>query len=256
MKGCDRQATLAERDRALFDRIAEGYARKDMVAASRVARKERTLATLRLLPASSHTRILEVGCGAGFASEYLSGQYGAYVGIDPSEELIRIARKHHGAPTARFVALDAMAFHDRRGFDLIFAVGVLHHIPDWETVVRHLSQLLTPGGWLAVNEPQPSNLLVRTARRVRRRVDRSYSGDQKELSATEIADAFRVAGLRSIRCAGQGILSTPFAEVLLRPRRVAHVASCGATSFDRWLERRWPGAARGLAWNIVVAGTR
>ncbi len=52
---------------------------------------------MRLVQTLCHCRrntgdldILEVGCGAGFAAEYLSGFYRSYTGIDHSEELIQI----------------------------------------------------------------------------------------------------------------------------------------------------------------------
>ena len=35
-------------------------------------------------------------------------------------------------------------------FDLIFTQMVLHHVSDIETIINRLSQLLNPGGYLAV----------------------------------------------------------------------------------------------------------
>ena len=40
----------AERDRALFDRIAREYCRKDLALASRVARRQRLMRTLVSVP--------------------------------------------------------------------------------------------------------------------------------------------------------------------------------------------------------------
>ena len=54
-----------ERDRQFFDGIAKAYCRKDLLPASRAARRQRLEQTLKPLPLSSTCRLLEVGCGDG-----------------------------------------------------------------------------------------------------------------------------------------------------------------------------------------------
>ena len=52
------------RDRALFERICEAYARKDLVAASRIARRMRLLQTVKNTGVRPNDDVLEIGCGA------------------------------------------------------------------------------------------------------------------------------------------------------------------------------------------------
>ena len=67
-----------------------------------------------------------------------------------------------------FVTANIKTFTSDGLFDLIFLIGVLHHLDDMEQVLRQLVRLLKPGGWLVASEPQPTNPLVRLARFARK----------------------------------------------------------------------------------------
>jgi SAM-dependent methyltransferase len=73
-------------------------------------------------------RVLDVGCGPGALVEHLGGV--RYVGIDVSDAYIRHARRIFG-DRAEFRVGDATALDaDLRGFDVVLAFGVLHHLDD------------------------------------------------------------------------------------------------------------------------------
>lgn len=249
-------AGRSSRDRALFDRIASSYARKDLYEPSRTARIARLRRTLELGGLAPDTDVLEVGCGAGFAARYLEGACRSYTGIDYSEALIGYAVKLDAGPGAVFHAADLYEWHPEERYDLIFAIGVLHHMPDIPRAMTSMLDLLEPGGALVVNEPQPANALFHGLRRVRAVLDSAYSGEQEELSESDLVGFFRDAGFVDIRTRAQGLLSTPFAEVMLRPRALARPLSALCCRIDAWLERRMQRVLRPLAWNVVVAGRR
>jgi SAM-dependent methyltransferase len=74
------------------------------------------------------TRVLDLGCGPARLLEHLGDV--RYVGIDMSEEYIERARRTYG-DHAEFRVGDATALDDDlRGFDLVLAFGVLHHLDD------------------------------------------------------------------------------------------------------------------------------
>jgi SAM-dependent methyltransferase len=246
----------AELDRQLFNEIAPRYFAKDQAEASRVARRHRLLQTLRAIPLPPASSVLEVGCGGGFAARYLEGRCGRYCGIDYAEQLIAYARQHNSRPGATFQAVSAEQFSADEPFDVVLMIGVLHHFDQMLPTLRHLVGLVRPGGWVVANEPHPGNPLVHAARAVRRRVDRSYSPDQRELAAGELEQLYRAAGLANIRIQPQGLFSTPLAEVVVAPRCLAQPLARWACRADAWLEARAGRRLEPLSWNLVAAGQR
>jgi 2-polyprenyl-3-methyl-5-hydroxy-6-metoxy-1,4-benzoquinol methylase len=255
------EATVAQRigtheaaDRALFDRIADHYVRKDLVESSRVARELRLRQTLRPVGARVG-HVLEVGCGGGFSARYLDGAYETYTGVDYSEELIRYAREVNGGPGRSFVCANAKDFAPGRTYDVVVMIGVLHHMPDPRSALDRMRALLSPGGVLVVNEPQRGNPAISALRWIRKRVDPKYSADQVEFSEGEILDLFERSGYAA-RSVPQGVLSTPFAETRPFPEAVSLAFARAATFLDPTLDRWLRGPLlRRLAWNVVVVGT-
>ena len=244
------------RDRQLFNDGAARYCRKDLLPASRRARKLRLTETLRLVPLAAGARILEVGCGSGFAASYLRGRFGHYTGVDYAENLLDYARLYNAGPNVNFIATNIRTFRSEEPFDMIFLVGVLHHFEEMEQVLRQLVRLLKPGGWLVANEPQPANPLIRLARFVRTKLDRGYSSEQLQLSAGQLRAAYAQAGLMEIRTKPQGLFSTPFAEIPMQPQWLAEPLSTVACLSDVVADRVLGRLLNWLTWNMVVAGRR
>jgi arsenite methyltransferase len=101
-------------------------------------------------------RILDAGCGAGFAtSAWMNDSWntagGEWVGVDISAA-IDVAQERVGRfPGTQFVQADILALPFRReSFDTIFSEGVLHHTPSTERAFRSLVPLLAPGGELMI----------------------------------------------------------------------------------------------------------
>lgn len=241
-------------DQAHFNRIVHSYTRKDEARSSRVARKQRLAATLGGLPLPNRPAVLEVGCGAGYAVDYAPFDLGRYFGIDHSEQLISVASDRHQRPGVEFRAGRIQDLESIGQFDCVFVIGVLHHLEQVDVALDRMVAALRPGGWLAVNEPQPANPLVSGARWVRKRVDKTYSPDQVEFRADELTAMFRAAGLINVETRPQGFLSTPFAEVPLPLPAITERLARAAVRIDQALERRRFGS--GLAWNCVAVGQR
>ncbi len=71
------------------------------------------------------------------------------VAADASREALKVAQSNVSAPNVSFVEAtpDSLPFPDGH-FDLIFSLGVLHHVPDTEGAIRSLAPKLAPGGTL------------------------------------------------------------------------------------------------------------
>lgn len=111
-------------------------------------------------------RILDVACGGGWVSHYLSTMgYWTY-GIDISEDFIGLAKQrlssdlHLGVSASeaedRFSILDIeaerMPEHLRGTFDFIWLESCLHHFVDPISALEHLGEALKPDGVLILIE--------------------------------------------------------------------------------------------------------
>jgi 2-polyprenyl-3-methyl-5-hydroxy-6-metoxy-1,4-benzoquinol methylase len=243
------------RDQAFFDQIARGYSEKDTRPAMREPRRLRLIQTLNQVQNLAELSLLEVGCGAGFAARYLEGNYKSYHGIDYSRALIAYAEKYNKTDAASFAVTNVKDLPTESAYDVIFMIGVLHHIDDIPTALRHLRSVLKPGGWLLANEPQSGNRLFSALRRARKKLDAAYSEEQIELSRSEAHRLFEETGLSDVTVRGQGLFSTPFAEVKMPLQPLAKVAAAASCGLDRTLERMLPNTILGPAcWNLIVSG--
>lgn len=246
----------ASRDRALFDRIAGDYLRKDLAPACSRARRRRLESSLRRIPWPDRPTLLELGCGAGFTAAYLDGRLERYVGIDYSQQLIALGRHHNEGRNVAFHAADAHAIELDEPFEVVLMIGVLHHDADPAHLLRRAVEHLVPGGWVVVNEPQPANPLIRRARRLRKSTDSGYSEDQVEISGHQLETLFEQAGLRSISVHPQGLLTTPLAEVVIPGQTFWTPIAAAAGVIDHLLETHASGVLRHLSWNLVAVGQK
>ena len=246
----------AARDRSHFNAIAVSYCVKDLSPSSRSARRQRLQQTLRCVNLSHDITMLEVGCGSGFSAPYLAGMYQRFVGIDYSEELIAYAQAHNVLPGVSFDVADINDFHGEPQFDVALMIGVLHHLDDLALALRVIAERLKPGGWIVANEPQPANPFIRLARKIRKKVDRTYSSDQVELTSAQLTQALIDAGFESVRTTPQGIFSTPFAEVPLKPSFLWRPVASAACLADRALERTLRPLLHSISWNLIASGRK
>ena len=95
-------------------------------------------------------RALDVGCGQGALTRALAQVVPQVTGIDRDRRSIEIARAHPGGAGVGYVLGDFLAGAFRPGsLDLVTAVASQHHM-DAGTAFRKMSDLLRPGGVLAV----------------------------------------------------------------------------------------------------------
>lgn len=244
------------RDRALFDGIAESYTRKDLHPTSSPARRQRLLQTLKAAPLPERPDLLEPGCGAGFSARYLEGRFGSFLGVDYSDNLIEAAGQHNAVANAEFECANIKDLDLDASFDAVIMVGLLHHLDDIPAALHQLVRALKPGGWLIANEPQPGNPLVGAARAIRKRIDKSYSDEQDQLSGHQLNSLYTDAGLESVKVIPQGLFSTPFAEVPLSPAWLTRPAARLSCGIDTAVERMCRPLLHHVSWNLIACGRK
>lgn len=112
---------------------------------------ERYLSRIEVLDGA---RVLEIGCGAGFATRAIASLPGvAHVtGIDPSPVFLESARDTSGDyPNITFAQGDARSLaYDDGSFEIVLSHTTLCHVPEPEKALREAHRVLTPGGQLVV----------------------------------------------------------------------------------------------------------
>ena len=115
--------------------------------------------------------ILDGGCGMG-KFLYYSGQWGAkdVIGVDLSHAVEVAFQWTHEMPNVHVIQGDLYNLPLRGGFDFIYSIGVLHHLPDPEKGFATLVKFLKPGGKILawVYGYEGNELYIKLANPVRR----------------------------------------------------------------------------------------
>jgi ubiquinone/menaquinone biosynthesis C-methylase UbiE len=121
---------------------------------------------LRLAPGD---RVLEFGCGTGWAARLLNLMGCEVVGADVSETAVEMARDAATAwrqalglgtdhPALEFLRYDGHRLPLPDGsVDRVFVLDAFHHVPDQESTLREFSRVLRPGGIAGMCEPGPQH---------------------------------------------------------------------------------------------------
>ncbi|MCB1599725.1 MAG: methyltransferase domain-containing protein [Xanthomonadales bacterium] len=117
-------------------------------------------------------RVLDIGCGPARLLHHMHDV--EYVGFDLSREYINAARSTHGhRGEFHHRALTADAASDFEPFDLVMAIGVLHHLDDVEAellfrvahdALEPCGRLVTSDGAFVVGQNPVARLLLKLDR--------------------------------------------------------------------------------------------
>ena len=101
-------------------------------------------------------RYLDVGCGNGFITEYVAGEFDEVVGIDMERDRLEDFR-HHAAEKTKFQILEMSAARiqfPNGYFSFITSFEVLEHVANLEQSAQEIVRVCRPGGVLAISVPQ------------------------------------------------------------------------------------------------------
>lgn len=99
-----------------------------LLEAAWLEQKERWYTLLDPLLPDKNGEVLDVGCGIGVYYELLTRKAQKYIGIDPTDNMIKRARERRPEGDFRIGTVYNLRFPNNR-FDLVFCWSVLVHLP-------------------------------------------------------------------------------------------------------------------------------
>lgn len=131
------------------------------IMATRASNQARNRWTLDLLGVEAGERVLEIGCGPGYALALAAervGEDGWVLGLDHSAVMVAQARRRNRGAIAsgRAVivqgsveALESTPAVAEGGFDAVYSANVIQFLPDQRAAFASLWRALRPGGRIA-----------------------------------------------------------------------------------------------------------
>src|SRR3989339_547093 len=97
---------------------------------------------------------LDIGCGAGHGSNYLSNKFKQVYGVDLSPEAIDYAKKSWDTTNINFLCGSGteIPFGDNF-FDVVTAFEVFEHIEDWPKFLEEISRVVKKEGLVYISTP-------------------------------------------------------------------------------------------------------
>lgn len=97
---------------------------------------------------NKNTYALDIGCGTGRWTKYLTSKVGFMEAVDPSHAIYAADKLLGNIPNVRLTqaSIETIPFDDET-FDFAMSVGVLHHIPDTQQAMRDCVKKVKVGGY-------------------------------------------------------------------------------------------------------------
>lgn len=118
----------------------------------------------RLLSPVKNKNILSIGCGEGSECVLFAENGAKVVGIDSSDELIKLAKKQYSKLGIDFLVMDyEKTVFEEATFDGIISIMSIMYKADLKTVLLALKRILKPQGSMVIVVPHPVRKMIKYA---------------------------------------------------------------------------------------------
>lgn len=163
----------------------------------------------RYIPAWERVRVIDVGCGGGYACEYLARRGAVVNGTDLLTESLAEARRHaveNGLEIDYRVCTTRRLPFDNDSADVITCFDVLEHVADKPRLISEIHRILKPGGWLFMDTFTKSFwsrlVIVWLGEIIVRFIKRGTHDWRLFINPVDLNCLLEVAGFREIEFAG------------------------------------------------------
>ena len=154
-------------------------------------------------------KVLDVGCGGGFSSEFMAAKGVVVSGIDQSAKCIQAAQKHAESNGFKIDYRQAVAEKIPYGnatFDAVVCVDVLEHVDNVEQVILEVYRVLKPNGLFlfdTINRTFKSRLvMIWLLENILMQIDRGVHDWNKFIQPEELTQWLHAAGFKNIDIKG------------------------------------------------------
>jgi 2-polyprenyl-3-methyl-5-hydroxy-6-metoxy-1,4-benzoquinol methylase len=215
-------------------------------------------ALTRAVPLQPRWRVLSIGSGLGHYELAIADRVTHVTGLDLSRVAVDEARRAARAAGIANVEFVTSAVEDfgapPGGFDLVYAMGMLHHVPGADAriaILRAVRAWLREGGYVYLRDPSRRGLPRRLGYRLVRASSDLHSPHEDHLDPEATSAQVREAGFTDIRLDYTDVLMGPLPWVAAW---LPGVVWSAVAAFDRaWLAT--PGL-RPLASQFAVVARR
>jgi ubiquinone/menaquinone biosynthesis C-methylase UbiE len=146
---------------------------------------------------STENSVIEVGCGEGYGTSYLSYNVQHIVGLDINEEMIQHASMKYSSEKCSFKVYDGLNIpYDDNTFDMVVSFQVIEHIRDEINYLTEIRRILKRDGTCVLTTPNGTYRIKPGKNPWNRFHIREYYPDELEAILKTVFSEVHICGIR------------------------------------------------------------